>query len=59
MVNKRPLDLESTNGVLKYLSFLWGGYPIKLESVDAEGAVRAMFDIKEDETIVDIFLDDD
>lgn len=59
MVNKRPLDLESTNGVLKNLSFLWGGYPIKLESVDVDGSVRAMFDVKEDQTIVDIFLDDD
>ena len=59
MVNKRPLDLESANGVLKNLSFLWGGYPIKLESVDEEGTVRAMFDVKEDHTIVDIFLDDE
>lgn len=58
MVNKRPLDTESATETLKYLSFLWG-YPIKLESVDEAGEVRAIFDIKEDETVLDIFLDDD
>jgi stage V sporulation protein R len=58
MVNRRPLDTESATETLKYLSFLWG-YPIKLESVDETGEVRAIFDIKEDETVLDIFLDDD
>ena len=58
MVNRRPLDTDTATETLKYLSFLWG-YPIKLESVDETGEVRAIFDIKEDETILDIFLDDD
>jgi len=58
MVNRRPLDTDSATETLKYLSFLWG-YPIKLESVDETGEVRAIFDIKEDETVLDIFLDDD
>ncbi len=58
MVNRRPLDTDSATETLKFLSFLWG-YPIKLESVDETDEVRAIFDIKEDETILDIFLDDD
>lgn len=58
MVNRRPLEPENTTDVLKYLAALWG-YDVKLESVDEHGTVRAVFDLKGDETLLDIFLDDD
>jgi len=58
MVNRRPLEPENTTDVLKHLSYLWG-YDVKLESVDQNGVVRAVFDLKGDETLLDIFLDDD
>jgi len=38
MVDDRPLDTEDTEEVLNYMSYLWG-FPVKLESVDADGVV--------------------
>lgn len=58
MVNKRPLEPEQTADTLNHLAYLWG-YNVKLESVDESGKVRAIFDLKEDETLLDVFLDDD
>lgn len=58
MVNRRPLEPENTTDVLKHLAALWG-YNVKLESVDENDTVRAVFDLKGDETLLDIFLDDD
>lgn len=58
MVNKRPLDAESATETLSNLAYLWG-YNVKLESVDERGKVRAIFDLREDETLLDVFLDDD
>ena len=58
MVNRRPLEPETTTDTLTHLAFLWG-YNVKLESVDASDKVRAVFDMKDDETLLDIFLDDD
>lgn len=58
MVNKRPLEAESTNDTLQYISFLWG-YGVKLESVDTNEEVRASYDVQGEETIVDVFLEDD
>lgn len=58
MVNRRPLDTESAGQTIKYLSSLWG-YPITLESVDPEGQVKASWKESNDNTMLDIFLDDD
>lgn len=58
MVNKRPLDSESATDTLHYISYLWG-YKVRLESVDAEEDIRAIYDITDDETVLDIFLEED
>jgi stage V sporulation protein R len=58
MVNKRPLEPESATDTIKYLSWLWG-YDVRLESVDENGDVRAVWSESDDETLLDIFLDDD
>jgi len=56
MVNKRPLESESTIDTLHFISFLWG-YNVRLESVDTEEDIRAIYDIMDDETVLDIFLE--
>jgi len=58
MVNKRPLDSASTTDTLHYISYLWG-YKVRLESVDDTEDVRAIYDIMNDETVIDIFLEED
>jgi len=58
MVNKRPLDSDSTTDTLRYVSFLWG-YNVRIESVDDNEDTRAIYDIIGDETILDIFMEDD
>lgn len=58
MTNCRPLEKEDTVRALNCIAYLWG-YDVKLESVDEEGRHKATYDIKDDETILDIFLDDD
>ena len=58
MVNKRPLESESTTDTLRYISFLWG-YAVRLESVDSAEEVRVIYDISDEETVLDIFLEED
>lgn len=58
MVNRRPLEPDQTTETLNHLAFLWG-YNVKLESVDETGKVRAIFNLTDSETLLDIFLDDD
>jgi stage V sporulation protein R len=58
MVGRRPLDGEETIEVLKHLAFLWG-YDIYLDSIDEEDQIRASFTVKEDGTLLDVFLDDE
>lgn len=58
MVNRRPLDTDEATLVLTHFAYLWG-YNVKLESVDENGKVRAIFDLKDEETLLDIFLDDE
>lgn len=57
MVNRKPLEPETTTETLKHVAFLWG-YDVKLESVDEQHHVRASFEVQEDETLLDVFLDD-
>jgi len=56
MINRRPLHAQSTTETLKHLSFLWG-YPIKLQSIDQDGSTRSVYEVKDEKTILDIFLD--
>jgi len=58
MVNKRPLESESTTDTLRYIASLWG-YNVRLESVDPSNDVRAVYDIAGDEAVLDIFLEED
>lgn len=58
MVNDRPLEPKTAAEVLKHFSVLWG-YRVRLESLDTDGKVRACYDVTEDETLLDIFMDDD
>ncbi len=57
MVNKRPLEAETTSETLKKVAFLWG-YDVKLESVDEQHEVRASFEVQGEQTLLDVFLDD-
>jgi spore cortex formation protein SpoVR/YcgB (stage V sporulation) len=58
MVGRRPLNGEEAIKVLEHLSFLWG-YDVYLDSVDENENVRASFAIKDGQTLLDVFLDDD
>jgi stage V sporulation protein R len=57
MVNKRPLDPETTTETLRKIAYLWG-YSVKLNSVDESNEVRASFEVQGDKTLLDVFLDD-
>lgn len=58
MVDRRPLDAKSTVEVLNYVAFLWG-YDVSLKSVDADDEVRAIFEMTEGDTTIDLFMDED
>ena len=58
MVGNRPLRAEETTEVLKHFALLWG-YDVYLKSVDENDQVRAQYAIKDGETLLDVFLDDD
>ncbi len=58
MVDGRPLERESTIDTLRYTSFLWG-YDVKIDSVDENDEVRAGYQNYDQETALDIFLEDD
>ncbi len=58
MVNGRPLEPKSATEVLKHVSHLWG-YRVRMESLDYEGKIRACYDVTDEETLLDVFLDDD
>ncbi len=57
MVNRKPLDQDTTTEVLKHLRRLWG-FNVKLESVDSTDHIRAAYEISENDSILDVFLDD-
>ena len=58
MVNDRPLEPKTATEVLKHISFLWG-YRVRLTSLDSNEKIRAAYDFTEDETLLDIFIDED
>ncbi len=58
MVNKRPLHIDDTIEVLKHISFLWG-YDVQLISKDTTGSIQSVYNSKNGEDILDIFIDDD
>ena len=57
MVNNKPLNAEQAVDTLSYLAYLWG-YNVKLESIGTEGKTKAVYDMQDKETLLDIFLDD-
>lgn len=57
MVNRRPLNVEQASETIKYLSWLWG-YPVKLESVDEDGEVRTAWMESGEESLMDVYLDE-
>ena len=58
MVNERPIDASTALETLKYIEYLWG-YNVKLESTDHNGDIRGIIDLRENETILDVFLPPD
>lgn len=58
MVNGRPLEPAAATKVMKNIAYLWG-YNVKLESVDSEKNIKASFSIKDNESLLDLFVDDD
>jgi len=56
MVNRKPLDTKDTKEVLKHLRALWG-FDVRLQSVDPDNRVKAEYELTEDETLLDVFLD--
>ena len=58
MVDQRPLDATSTVDVLNYVAFLWG-YDVRLNSVDTNNEVRAIYEMTEGDSTIDVFMDED
>lgn len=56
MVNNRPLDPDSTAETLRCVSFLWG-YKVRLESVDPDEDIKAIYDIINDDNDYKVFMD--
>lgn len=57
MVNNVPLNTEQTVETLAHAKELWG-YNVKLESVDDDGNVKEIYDLKDKNNILDIFISD-
>ncbi len=57
MINGMPLNTEQTVETLQHLTSLWG-YNVKLESVNTVGEVARVYDLKDKENLLDIFLTD-
>jgi len=55
MVNDMPLNKEQTIDTLQHLTRLWG-YNVKLESITSEGEVKEIYDLKDKNSMLDIFL---
>jgi stage V sporulation protein R len=58
MHDRRPLHENDTIETLKHLRTLWG-YNTKIESVNRDGEIKAIFEVNEDDALLDVFLDDD
>lgn len=56
--DRRPLDEERATETLKHANLLWG-YDVKLRSVDDSHNIKAMYEIGDKKTLLDIFIDDD
>jgi stage V sporulation protein R len=55
---RRPLDSNSAQETLKHAKVLWG-YNVKLESTDASGKTWALYELTDDKSLLDVFIDDD
>lgn len=58
MVDGRPLDKKSTKEVLNYVAYLWG-YDVRLLSVDPNNETRAVYEMSEGDTTVDVYMEED
>ena len=56
--DRRPLEQETAQETLKHARVLWG-YDVKLESTDSTGKTWALYELTEDESHLDVFIDDD
>jgi stage V sporulation protein R len=54
VVDRKPLYPENTRKVLQYLSYLWG-YDVILQSVTTEDQIIAEYQIRDGETLLDVF----
>ena len=54
--NRRPLHEEDAVETLKHAKTLWG-YNVKLASIDENEKVKALFEIREDKQVLDVFID--
>lgn len=57
MINNVPLNTEQTIETLAHAKELWG-YNVKLESVDSDGNIKEIYDLKDKNNILDIFISD-
>lgn len=55
---RRPLDQDSAMDTLKHGRTLWG-YDVKLDSIETDGTIRASYEVADDDTLLDVFRDDD
>jgi len=58
MRNRVPLEEEEGTEVLKHLRTLWG-YNVKLDSIDTDGNIKAIYEVTDGDTILDLFIDED
>ena len=56
--DRRPREQETAQETLNQASLLWG-YDVKLESTDSTGKTWALYELTEDESHLDVFIDDD
>jgi len=55
MVNNMPLNTEQTIETLHHLTNLWG-YNVKLESVTSDGTIKEIYDLKDKNSLLDVFI---
>jgi len=57
MRNGIPLEQNDAIDTLRHVSYLWG-YNVRLDCVDENKVVKATISIEDDQTTLDVFLDD-
>lgn len=57
MYDNRPLHEEQSTETLRHIKLLWM-YGVKLESIDENGQVKALYEVSNDTSLLDVFVDD-